>query len=142
MIIVSFMCLSVNLVRKVGASILYNLVVSLISFPVQGIGETVLVKASVLIIAGLVFEVMFGLLRYLLDSDVNIIVSATVSAATIPLTTISLASYIIKINVLNTLFNLTLLSALVGFAGAIIAFLFWYNIKITKPIMKFEYSAH
>jgi hypothetical protein len=135
-----FMAFTAFLIRRVGAVTLFYLFGALITIPINNLGGLGIYKVPILIIAGIVFELFFLLLKIKIKNiPLDIVLGAAFSNFSIPFTmllfipaTKGLMSYV---------WNFALMAFIIGIMGSIAAFLIWYNIRNLKPIIKFEYSV-
>lgn len=141
LIATTLMSLAVHLVRKAGTAILFYSFGALLTNTIYDLGATGINKLIVLVIAGIIFELVFLILKIEVKSvQLDIIISTAISAATIPLTTALLISFNTALNMIIPIINMMLLSLLIGLIGAFVSFLLWYNLKTTKTVLKFEYQ--
>jgi hypothetical protein len=137
----ALMALTVHLVRKAGAATLFYATTGILTYTLNGVGVKGMDKIIVLITAGIIFELVFLILKVEIKNvEIDILLGTALSAAAIPVTTALLLSRNVAANMLTPLINLSLLSFFTGIAGAAIAFLIWYTIRTTKPILAFEYG--
>lgn len=98
-------------------------------------------KFIVLLIAGLVFEIVFLLIKAEIKNvPLDIVIGTAISAASIPILIGFLLSPNIFVVMISLVINLMLLSLLIGIAGSIISFIIWYNLRITRFVLRFEYE--
>lgn len=135
------MSFTVHLVRKAGSATLFYGIGALFTYSINDLGATGLNKLIVLVIAGIIFELIFLIFKIEVKNiQVDIIAGTAISAATIPVTTGLLLSSNVALSMITLLINLILLSFLVGLAGSVISFLIWYKLKTTKMVLRFEYG--
>jgi len=136
-----FVTFTTLLVRKAGTATLFYAIVTALTLNIASFGTTGLSKIIVMILAGLVFEITFLILKIELKNiPLDVIVGTALSTASIPLLTGVVASTEIVRSLMTNFMNLVLLGFIVGLAGAVLAFLLWWNIRTAKWIMKFEYE--
>ena len=135
------MSFAVHLIRKAGTSTLFYLIGSLMLYDVNDIGIDGVNKVIIFLIAGIIFELAFLILKVEIKSiQIDIISATAISSMLIPLLTGLFLSPIVSFNLITPLLNLTLLSLLIGIAGSVLSSIFWHNIKNNKMIIKYEYS--
>jgi hypothetical protein len=131
------MTFTVLLLKKAGSATMFYTIRALLTYKLEGLGMNTFL---ILITAGIIFELSFLLLKLEVKNvPVDVIICATISNATIPVTTGLLLSTNVMTVMLYDLINLTLLYSLIGIAGAVTSFLIWHNLRLTKMVMKFEY---
>lgn len=135
-----FMTFTAFLIRKLFAVTLFYLIGAIITIPINNLGGLGFYKIPILVIAGIVFELFFLLLRIKIKNiPLDVILGAAFSNASIPWTILLLVQT--SKGLLPYALNFSLSAFLIGIIGAIISFLIWYNIKSYKTIIKFEYSV-
>jgi len=135
-----FMTFTAFLIRKFFAVTLFYLLGAIITIPINNLGGLGLYKVPILLIAGLVFEVFFLLLKIEIKNiPLDVILGAAFSNASIPWTILLLSRS--SIEILPSVVNFSLSAFLIGIIGSLITFLIWYHIKSNKNIIKFEYSV-
>jgi len=131
----------VHSVRKAGSATLFYFFVGILTFNINNLGVTGLNKLIALLVAGLIFELIFLMFKIeIKNMQIDIIAGTAISTATIPITIGFLLSFNIAINMFVSIINLILLSFLIGIAGSIISFLIWYYLRTRRWILKFEYE--
>lgn len=129
------------LIRKAGAAIFIYLLGGILGYAIPELGVIGLEKIYVLLIAGIIFELAFLILRIeLKDIQINIALGSALSAASIPLSTSILLSWKVTLSMLTSAINLVLASFFVGLMGAVISFTLWSKLRNKKFILKFEYG--
>jgi len=141
LLVVTFlMSFTVHLVKKAGSATLFYTIGALLTFNINDLGAIGMNKLVIFAISGILFELIFLILKLELKNiQLDIITSTSISAASVPITTGFLLSFNVALNMMVPLINLILLSFLVGLAGAVMSFMIWYNLKNTKMILKFQY---
>jgi hypothetical protein len=136
-----FVTLTTLLIRKAGTAILFFAIVTALTINLASFGVDGLSKIIVMILAGLVFELTFLVLKIEIKNiPLDVIIGAALSTASIPLLTGLVASTEIIQSLMINFLNLIILGFVSGLAGAVLAFLLWWNIRTAKWIMKFEYE--
>jgi hypothetical protein len=136
-----FVTFTTLLIRKAGTATLFFAIVTALTLNIASFGVDGVSKIIVMILAGLVFELTFLILKIELKNiPLDVIVGAALSTASIPLLAGLVASTEIVQSLMTNFLNLIILGFVSGLAGSIIAFLLWWNIRTVKWIMKFEYE--
>ena len=92
------------------------------------------------LIAGLVFELVFVIFKLELKNiQLDIVLGTGFSAASIPITTAFLLSTNLARSMIVPIFNLSLLSFIVGIVGAIASFFLWYRLRTNRAVLRYEY---
>jgi len=137
----TLMSFTVHLVRKAGTATLFYLVGGIFNWKTYCLGIAGFNQLIALSIAGIIFELIFLILKLEIKNiQIDIVLGTAFSAATIPITSTLLTSLIIAKNVLNALINLSLIAFFAGLIGAVLSFIIWYSIRDTEFILKFEYK--
>jgi len=135
-----FMTFTALLIRKFLAVTLFYLLGALITIPFNNLGGLGLYKIPILLMAGVIFELFFLLMRIEIKNiPLDVVLGAGFSNASIPWTIFLFTQS--STNLMPYLINFSLSAFLVGIIGALISFLIWFNIKGNKNIIKFEYSV-
>jgi len=136
-----FLTFTALLVRKAGAVTLFYALVAIQTTAVHNLGILGWLKLPVLIIAGIIFELVFLTLKIEIKNiPADVVLGAALSNASIPVTAGLLLSISAIRSLLPNFINLILLAFILGLAGSIVAFLVWWNLKTTKIVMRFEYT--
>ncbi|OYT32872.1 hypothetical protein DRJ22_02650 [Candidatus Woesearchaeota archaeon] len=137
----TLMSFTVLLVRKAGTSSLFYLIGGILNWKIDTLGATGLNQLISLAVAGIIFELVFLILKLEIKSvQIDILTGTAISAATIPITNALLLSPIIAKNMMIALINITLIGFFSGLIGGVISFLIWHSIRNTKFILNFEYK--
>ncbi len=140
LVLVLLMSFTIHLIRKAGSATFFYAVAGLMTYSTNDFGVIGLEKVIAFIIAGLIFELVFLLLRLELKSiQIDIIFGSGLSAASIPFFTAFFVSLNSLLTLFNQVLNLMLLAFFVGIAGSVISFLIWYNLRTTKLVLEYEY---
>ncbi len=140
-LLIFFMSFIVHLVRKAGSALLFFLFCSAFGYWLNDFGVIGLNKIILFLIAGFVFELMYLLFKLEFHNvQMDIIIGSSLSALSIPVVFSLILSMDIALNMLYSFFNLVLLSFFVGVAASVCSFLFWYKVKTSKFVLKFEYE--
>lgn len=144
-ILTTFIGLTTLIVRKFGSVLIFNILISIISylsnFNLDAISILGINNLIVLIIMSAIFEGLFLFLKLELKNiPIDMILCSAFAMASIPLSIGLLYSVEITKNMISNMINSILLYLLIGASGAIIAFLIWDAIKNNKTILKFEFS--
>lgn len=135
-----FVVFTALFIRKIGAVTLFYLLGALITVPINNLGGLGWNKVIILVIAGIIFELFFLLLKIEIKNiSLDVVLGAGFSNASIPFTMLLLIKT--KTALMPYVLNFALMAFIVGVMAAIITFLIWYHIKGLKPIIKFEYSV-
>tara|TARA_Y100000034_G_scaffold115205_1_gene152143 strand:+ start:11098 stop:11448 length:351 start_codon:yes stop_codon:yes gene_type:complete len=115
----------------------------LISYGVNDFGITGFNKIAVLVIAGVIFELVFLIFKLEIKNvQIDVVLGGGVSAASIPLLMGIVLSSGVVFNMILAMINLILLSFFVGIIGSVLSFLLWYKLKTSKMVLKFEYMQN
>ena len=134
------MSLTVHLVRKAGSATLFYVIGGFFMWSLNDLGVTHLTKIWVLLIAGVVFELVFVIFKLELKNiQLDIVLGTAFSAASIPFSTAFLLSTGLARSMISSIFNLALLSFIVGFVGAVASFFLWYRLRTNKAVLRYEY---
>ena len=137
---VIFMTFVVFLIGKAGSAVLFYFFIALISFHVPLLGIMGVNKLITLVVAGIVFELVFLILKIELKNiPLDVVIGAAFSNAVIPIVASLLVSFVVVRQLLFDFLNLVLLYFIIGIAGSVISFLIWYRLKTTKMMIRFEY---
>lgn len=140
LIAVTLMSFTVHLVRKAGSATLFYALGALFTYSINDLGTIGSDKLIVLIIAGIIFELIFLIFKLEVKNiQLDIMAGTAISAASIPITTGLLLSFNVSLSMISSIINLILLSFFVGLIGAVFSFLIWYNLRATKIVLKYEY---
>ena len=135
-----FMTFTALLIRKFGAVTLFYLFGSIFTISINNLGGLGLYKVPILLVAGIIFELFFLLLKIKIKNiPLNVVLGAAFSNFSIPFTMLLFVAATREL--LPFVWNFALMTFIIGVMGSIITFLIWYNIKGLKPIIKFEYSV-
>lgn len=135
-----FMAFTALFIRKTGAVTLFYLLCALVTVRLNNLGGLGWNKLIVLVTAGIIFELFFLLLKIEIKNiPLDVILGAGFSMASMPFTILLLIPATKEI--MPYVWNFAIMAFIAGVAGAITAFLLWYNIKGSKPIIKFEYKV-
>lgn len=135
-----FMAFTALLIRRVGAVTLFYLFGALITIPINNLSGLGFYKVPILLIAGLIFELFFLLLKIKIKNiPIDVVLGAAFSNFSIPLSMLLFVEPTKEL--LPFIWNFALMAFIIGIMASIITFLIWYNIKGLKPIIKFEYSV-
>jgi len=135
-----FMAFIALLIRRVGAVTLFYLFGAIITIPINNLGGLGFYKVPILLIAGIIFELFFLLLKIRIKNiPLDVVLGAAFSNFSIPFTMLLFVTATNEL--LPFVWNLALMAFIIGIMGSIITFLIWYNIKNLKLIIKFEYSV-
>lgn len=125
---------AVLLIKKIGTALLFYLLCASFTLNLNS-SSPGLNKLITFLFAGLILE-LFAIKTFEYKNiPFNLVLGAGISAMIIPLFSILLGS------LPSTEWNLVPASFLIGIIGGVLAFLFWYKIKRTKHIIKFEYRV-
>ncbi len=137
LITTAMMALSVHVVRKAGSVTIFYLFNALLTYNLNDFGVMWQQKIISFLIAGILFEATFLVLKLeLKEIQLDIIIGTALSAASIPLTIALQLSLIVTGAMIKDIINLMLLSFFVGIIGSIIAFFIWYKLRATKFMLR------
>jgi hypothetical protein len=133
------MNLVLYITKKSLVSVLFFVLVALLTFNVNDVGVTGIQKVMVFGLAALIFEMTFLYLKMHMHSvPVDMIVGSSLATAAIPLfTAFALAPALAKSFPLS-LFNLILIGFSAGLLASVLTFILWHYIHETKFILKLE----
>ena len=135
-----FMTFTALLIRKLGAVTLFYLIGAIITIPINNLGGLGLYKIPILLVAGIIFELFFLLLKIKIKNiPLDVVLGAAFSNFSIPFTMLLFIPATKELTLF--IWNFALMAFIIGIIGSIITFLIWYNIKGLKPIIRFEYSV-
>jgi len=135
-----FMAFTALLIRRVGAVTLFYLFGAIITISINNLGGLGIYKVPILLIAGIIFELFFLLLKIKLKNiPLDIVLGAAFSNFSIPFTMLLFIPATREL--MPFVWNFALMAFIIGIMGSIVTFLIWYNIKNSKIIIKFEYSV-
>ena len=130
-VFISFVALAVS---KYGAITVFYILAAIFTIPLSNFGGPGLHKISILIIAGIVFDVVFFVLR----GSLRIPLATAFSNASMPwVIWFMLLSSGATVE-LSFILNSTIMDFLMGILGALAGMFIWYKIRTTKLIVKFE----
>ena len=134
------MAFTALLIRRVGAVTLFYLFGAIITIPINNFGGLGIYKVPILLIAGIIFELFFLLLKIKIKNiPLDVVLGAAFSNFSIPFAMLLFVEATREL--MPFAWNFALMAFVIGVMGAILAFLIWYNIKSLKPIIRFEYSV-
>lgn len=134
------MSFAVHLTRKAGTATLFYIAGGMLTYSIDSIGAAGINKVIALAFAGLIFELVFLILKIEVKNvQLDIIAGTALSSACLP-AAISLAISIDSaLSMAVPVLNMMLLSFFVGIIGAVLSFLAWHSIRTTKTALRFEY---
>ena len=133
-----FMVFIALFIGKPGSVILFLLIGSIFTLPINNFGGFGLDKILILGVIGLVFEILLFLLKIEIKNiPFDMILAAAISLATVPFSMLLILGG--SRELMYYVWNFSLISFIIGVIGSIIIFMVWYNIKGLKPVIKFEY---
>jgi len=129
----------VYLIKKTGIATLFYLFTSIFTFYLQDIGVISWEKIITFLLAGILFEVVFLILKLEIHSlPLDMIIGTSISTASVPLIGAFLLSAGLASSFPLALINLIILAFAVGLGASVITFIIWYNVRNTKFIIKLE----
>jgi len=135
-----FMTFTAFLIRKFFAVTLFYLIGSIFSISINNLGGLGIYKVPILLVAGIIFELFFLLLKIKIKNiPLNVVLGAAFSNFSIPFTMLLFIPATREL--MPFVWNFALMAFIIGIMGSIVTFLIWYNIKSLKPIIRFEYSV-
>jgi len=135
-----FMAFTALLIRKLGAVTLFYLLGAVITININNLGGLGYYKIPILFIAGIIFELFFLLLKIKIKNiPLDVVLGAAFSNFSIPFTMLLFIGA--SRELMPFVWNFALIALIIGVMGSVVTFLIWYNIKNSKPIIRFEYSV-
>ena len=135
-----FMTFTALLIRKFFAVTLFYLIGAIITIPINNLEGLGIYKVPILLIAGLIFELFFLLLKIKIKNiPLDVVLGAAFSNFSIPFAMLVFVGA--PKELMPLVWNFALTAFIIGIMGAIISFLTWYKIKGTKMIIRFEYAV-
>jgi ABC-type thiamin/hydroxymethylpyrimidine transport system permease subunit len=127
------------LIRRIGAVVVLLLVGSLILNQTDALDGLGVSSIPVLVVAGIIFEfVIVVLKKEIKNVPLNFLVGSGLASASMPWTMF----FLVESNVaLSSFVSFSLTLFFVGLVGSVVAYMIWYEIKNTKPVLKYEYSV-
>jgi hypothetical protein len=139
--IVSIVALGTYIIRKAGTATAIYTLTGLFTISMNGMSVSGATKVIAFIIAGILFELIFLIIKIEVHNvAIDIITAAAISAASIPLTSALLVSPTLSREMITALTNQTVVAFLIGALGAVVAGIVWHRIKTTRWILRFEYG--
>src|SRR3989338_5636742 len=139
-ILVLGMNFSVYLIRKTGVATIFYLITAILTISLFDIGVTGWKKIFVFFSAGILFELVFLILKLEIHNlPMDIIIGTSVSTAGLPFISALLLSVSLASSFPIALINLIILAFAVGLVASVIAFIIWYHIEPTKVMLKLHY---
>ena len=130
------------LVRKVGIVTIFLLVLSLVTYNIDGIGLKGMGKVYSYVIIGLIFDFVLMISKGEGKNTVtNVLVSSIIAFTLYPLITALLLSRESVMALISATLNLTLLSILISIAGSLVSYLVWKQFRATKTFLRFEFGS-
>ena len=136
-ILASFVAL---FVRRMGSITTFFALAGLLTFWSNnfGVGWE---KVIILVVAGLIFEISFLLIKLKIKSvSIDVVLGAAFSNLAIPI----LILVFIETKALELLqyaFNFAATAFIIGIMGAVIAYMVWFELKRLRWVVKFEYKV-
>ena len=136
---VIFMNLAVYLIQKSGSALFFYLFLGFFTMGIDDVGITGWEKVIVYLFVGLIFEIMFLLLKLRIHLiPLDIVLGSTISTASIILFgAISLFSGLMTKFPLE-LVNLILVAAFTGLFSSTLTFIVWHSVSSKKSVLKFK----
>jgi len=135
-----FMVFTSLLIRKFFAVTFFYIIAAIITIQINNLGGLGFYKVPILLVAGLIFEIFFLLLKIKVKNiPLDVVFGAAFSNFSIPFTMILFIPT--TRDLMPYVWNFAIIAFIIGIMGSIVSFLIWYNIKSLKPIIKFEYSV-
>lgn len=136
-----FMTSVALLIRKIGAVTLFYLLGALMTIKINNLGGLGFYKIPILLIAGIIFELFFLLLKIKIKNiPLNVVLGAAFSNFSIPFTMLLFIT--VSKEMAPYIWNFALMAFIIGIMAAIASFLIWYNIKGLKPVVRFRYGGY
>ncbi|PIN74137.1 hypothetical protein COV20_00805 [Candidatus Woesearchaeota archaeon CG10_big_fil_rev_8_21_14_0_10_45_16] len=133
------MNLSVYLIKKAGVAVIFSLLTGIFTFFLNDIGVLGWQKIITFLVSGLLFELIFLLLKIRVhDVPLELIIGSSLSAVTVVLVSAFLLSSSLARSFPLELLNLLLLAFVVGLFSSVLFFLFWQAVEQSKLILKLE----
>lgn len=141
LVVTMLMSFCAILIKKAGVATLFYAVGGILTYRINDLGVVGIDKLIVLVVAGIIFEIFFLILKIEVKNlPVDVVIGTALSSATIPLTIGFLISVSAAMNMAASMVNLALLSLLIGVIGSILSFLTWHNARTNKFFLRFEYN--
>ncbi len=130
---------TVYLIKKAGIATLFYVFTAVLTFWIDDIGVLGWEKIITFFFAGLIFEIIFLLLKVRVHNvPLDMIIGASLSTASISLITAFALSEGLASSFPVELINLILLAFAVGLIASTVIFLIWHQVERTKIIIKVE----
>jgi len=138
LIISVLLAFTVQLVNKTGTAVIFFGAGSFFTSFLDNIGPVGSDKVLVFLIAAVVFELIFLVLKLeIRNLQFDIILGTALSAAVIPFASALIISTSVALTMLSSLINLVLLSFFIGLIGALIAAFIWYELRATRFFLRY-----
>ncbi len=123
-------------------ALLFFTVGALVTSGMENMGVTGSEKFIVFLVAGIVFELVFVLLKIEIKNiPLDITMGVAIAAASIPITTGFVLSSQLMVVLLKPMINLALVSFFIGLCGALVALLIWSRVRTTKFTLRFRFDS-
>jgi hypothetical protein len=137
----SLLSFAVLIVKKAGAGLLFMGVSGILTSHIADIGVLGVEKFVVFMLSGLVFEIVFVLLKLEIKDIQMDILGGTAAGLFIPLFMGLVISSSLAWQLINGLINMMLTSFFVGVIASVIGFLIWHRFRTTKFMVKMMYGV-
>lgn len=129
------------LIKKAGIAFLFYILCGFFTSRIDDLGATGSNKIIVLVLVGVIFEIVFLILKLEIKNiPLDIVLGTAISIAGIPIATALVLSFNVASVMIIPLINITFLSFFVGLGGSIMSFLIGYYLRTNKTFLKFTYT--
>lgn len=135
------MSFTVLVVQRAGTALLFYTLGSMLNMELVDIGPPGVSKVLAFAASGLLFEMVYLVLKLEFNNvQVDILLGTAVSGAFLPLLMILFLSPVLAVNLIVEALNLAFISFFLGVISSTIAFLGWFHLRATRPLLRFQYS--
>ncbi len=130
---------AVYILKKAGVALLFSVSFAVLTFGVDDIGIFGWKKVVVFLIAALIFEAAFLVLKLRLHSvPVDVVVGSALMLAALPLLAAFALSPSVVFSFPVALLNLVLVSFVAGLVASLVGFLLWHFVSRMKFVIRLE----
>ena len=138
LILLSF---AVQITRKAGTGLLFMGVSSILTSHIGDIGVVGFQKFIMFILAGIVFEAVFLILKLeVKDIQLDILGGTAIAGMMIPLFMGLIISSALAWQLINGLLNMMITSFFIGVIGYVVSFMFWHAFRRRKFMVKLMFG--
>ena len=140
LLLLSFMgTLVVHLVQKTGMFMIFYGLAGLFTLRLDDIGVLGYKKIVCLMIAALLFEIVYLVLKFHVHFiSFDLVVGSMLSAASVPLISALLITSNFTLQYPLDVFNLMMLSLVAGLAGSVVACIIWHDVKDRRLFIELD----